>query len=97
MLLLPPRAITRRILVSAVIIWLGLRFGAALVGWGTRTSVPLAGAIALLTVVLATLDIRRRSHHLFLENLGVSRLSVAFLTVCPPAVFELIWLLATIV
>ena len=79
-------------LVNAVLIWLGVRFAAMMVGWGMRTSVPLAVSIVLLTAGLAVFDVRRRSRHLLLENLGVSGIPVGVLAAFPPVIFESLWL-----
>ena len=89
----PHFPISRRILVNTVLIWLGMRFAAASVGWGVRTSVPLAVSIVLLTTGLAVFDARRRSRNLLLENLGVSWMAVGVLAAFPPLLFETIWLL----
>ena len=91
----PHHTIARRILVNATLIWLGLRFVALVVGWGFSTSPLLAGWIVLLTTGLAVFDVRRRSRHLLLENLGVSWLPVGVLAAFPPVSFELIWLLVS--
>ena len=90
----PHHTIARRILVNATLIWLGLRFVALVLGWGVRTSLPLAGWIVLLTTGLAVFDVRCRSRFLLLENLGVSCRPVVVLSVLPPGVFEALWLLA---
>ena len=65
------------------------------VGWGLRTSMPLAVSIVFLTVGLALFDVRRRSRHLLLENLGVSGLPVGVLAACPAVLFESIWILVS--
>jgi hypothetical protein len=88
----PHYAIARNIVVNAVVIWLGLRFGAMVVGWGLATSIPLAVFIVVLTSALTLFNVRRRSRHLLLENLGVSRLPVGVIAAFPPLVFESVWL-----
>ena len=90
----PHHTIARRILVNATVIWFGLRFAAAAVGWGVSASPVLAGWIVLLTVALAVFDARRRSRILLLGNLGISRRPVLVLAVLPPVIFETCWLLA---
>ena len=89
----PHHSIARRILVNATLIWLGLRCAAAVLGWGLTTSWQLAGYIVLLTTGLAVFDVRRRSRHLLLENLGVSWMPVGVLAAIPPVVVESVWLL----
>ena len=93
----PHHTIARRILVNATLIWLGwlgLRFVAALAGWGVSASPLLSGYIVLLTAALAVFDARRRGRLLLLESLGISWRPVLVLAVLPPAIFEFCWLLA---
>ncbi len=90
----PHHTIARRIPVNATFIWLGLRFAAAMVGWGISASPLLAGWIVLLTAALAVFDARRRSRLVLLENLGVSWRPVLVLAILPPGIFETCWLLA---
>lgn len=90
----PHHTITRRILVNATLIWLGLRFVAAFLGWGFSASPLLSGYIVLLTAALAVFDARRRGRLLLLENLGISWRPILVLAVLPPVIFETCWLLA---
>ena len=90
----PHHTIARRILVNATLIWLGLRFAAALVGWGVSASPLLAGWVVLLTAAFGVFDARRRSRLLLLENLGISWRPILVLAVLPPVIFETCWLLA---
>ena len=89
----PYRPISRSIILNAVLIWLGLRFVATMVGWGLNTSVPLAIVVVVLSTTLGMSDARRRNRRLLLENLGISRAQVTLLAGSPPALFELFWLL----
>ena len=90
----PHYRIARRLLVNATLIWLGLRFGAAVVGWGVSTSPLLAGWVVLLTAAFGVFDARRRSRLLLLENLGISWRPILLLAVLPAVIFETCWLLA---
>lgn len=92
-MLFPHHLIARRILVNAILIWLGWRFLAMAVGWELRTSLTLALFIVFLTTGLAVFDARRRSRRLLIENLGISDISVGILAALPPIVFESVWLL----
>lgn len=77
-----------RILVNAGLIWIGIRFGAMLVGVGLSADLPAVGAIVLLSATLVLLDLRRRQENAFLENLGVSRATVVLLALLSPVVGE---------
>jgi hypothetical protein len=89
----PYRPIARHIILSAVVIWLGLRFCAAAAGWGLNTSISLAIVMVVLSTALSVSDARLRNRRLLLENLGISRAQVALLAGIPPVVFESLWLL----
>ena len=84
--------IARGILVNATLIWMGMRFAAAAMGWGLRTSLPLGVFIVLLTTGLAVFDVRKRMRYVLIENLGVRGLPVGLLAAFPPVVFESLWL-----
>ncbi len=93
-MLFPHKAFARRMLVNSALIWVGVRGFLFLVaqlwsGW------QLACGVAALTAILAVLDFRRRNEHLWLENLGVSRLMVVGIAFAPPVVLELTGALAT--
>ena len=90
-LIVPYRSFTRQLLVSATVVWAGVRVGVAILGIGIATNLPVAAGVVLLTVVLVLMDLRRRSSHVFLENLGVSRMAVVVIVAMPPLLLEILW------
>ena len=58
------------------------------VGVQPDADLPSIVSIMALTVILTGLDLRRRQELTFLENLGVSRLTVVLLVTCPPVLGE---------
>ena len=94
----PHRSISRGILVNATLIWLGwlgLRLLALLAGFGFNTTLLSSLWIMVLTTGLAIFDVRRRSRHLMIENLGVSGVSVGVVAACPPVLLESILLVVS--
>ena len=87
-MIIPPLAFSIRILGKATVIWIGLRAGLIFVGVGPAVDIRTAVGIAALSASLAVFDILRRNEHVFMENLGVSRLGLVLLSVAPPVVFE---------
>lgn len=87
MAIFPAWTLSRRIIVNATLIWVGLRFGAAIIGV-QETGVLLACGFVAVTSVLAIFDIRRRSRHTLLENLGLSGLAVGMVAVAPAVALE---------
>jgi hypothetical protein len=77
-----------RLLVSALLIWCGIRGGLLFLGIGPWIGWLEACGLVLLTAALAFFDVRRRCEHLFLENLGVSRATVFLLVTVPPLLLE---------
>jgi len=94
----PHRSISRVILVNSTLIWLswlGLRLLALLAGFGFNTDLLSSLWIVVLTTGLAVFDVRRRSRHVMLENLGVSGVSVGVVAACPPILLESILLVVS--
>ncbi len=87
-MLVPHSPFSIRILAKAGSIWLAVRVALLLVGVGPSVSVATACGITMLVAGLTMFDVGRRSEHLFLENLGVPRLTVAAMCTMVPAVFE---------
>ena len=87
MAIFPAWTLTRRIITNATLIWLGLRLGAVFVGV-SGTGVLLACGFVAAATGLAIFDIRRRSRHTLLENLGLSGLAVGVVAMIPAVVFE---------
>ena len=90
----PHRSISRVILVNATLIWLGslgLRLLAQLAGFVYNPDLLSSLWIVVLTTGLAVFDVRRRSGHVMIENLGVSGVSVGVVAACPPILLESIW------
>ncbi len=80
--------------MNSALIWVGVRGLLFLVtqlwaGW------QLACSVVALTAALAVLDLRRRNEHVWLENMGVSRVMVAGLAFAPPVALELTRVLVT--
>lgn len=87
-MLIPYSPFTMRIVAKATTIWLAIRVGMLLAGVGPSVGVAMAGGITLLAAGLTVFDVRRRSEHVFLENLGVSWLVLAAMSTLVPAAFE---------
>ncbi len=83
----PIWAISRNILINSALIWMGLRLSTSVVGV-TGTNALLACGYVVATVLLSYFDTRRRTRHLLLENLGISRVAVGSIASIPPVVFE---------
>ena len=86
---IPPARVTRRIIVNAVILWLGLRAMLAVF----RLFVPAPRVAVLIVVVvglLLRLDIKRGHEDILLGNLGVSWLGIWTVAAGPVALLEVV-------
>jgi len=85
----PPARIVRRVVVNAVILWLGLRAMLAALGLFLPTT-RVALLIVIIVGLLLRLDIKRGHEDILLRNLGVSGLGLWTMAVGPVLLLELV-------
>lgn len=86
----PDRWFTWLTVARAYIVWLALRLAALYVSGGDPSADLYSSVLIIaVTVVLVTLDGRRRNEHFFLANLGVPLPALLVIAALPPTVMEL--------